>query len=367
MIRQETNFADRACVLLVEDNDDHAILMQHSLRRWRPGWSIIRATTVSDALNQLRRHDVSLALLDLNLGETMGLESVDAFVQQSNGVPVVVLTSASDVTLGPRAVEHGAQDYLDKAALKNEEMMARIDFAMLRNGIELELKRKYRALNSVLMVLSHDLQSPPRQIESLMLELLEEGGEEIKKETREDLEFSLIAARTMSTRVGAALSLAKIGNSHLKMENLRLQDLLMEATAQFSSAARARVVVKADGPVIGDRPLLIMILENLVGNGLKFSAEVPSSVSVGVSETDDVISLEVSDTGIGMPPDVLCRIFEPGYRGQLTSGVSGSGLGLAIVSQAVEAMGGKIEASSEPGKGTRFACRFPNVATCIAS
>ncbi len=109
-----------------------------------------------------------------------------------------------------------------------------------------------------------------------------------------------------------------------------------------------------------DRERVIQLLSNLVGNAVKFTPR-GGAISVELSETDEVVTIEVRDTGPGITEDELPRIFDRFYRGTNTgeARASGSGLGLAIVRSIVEMHGGEIDVSSVVGQGTVFDIRLP--------
>jgi two-component system OmpR family sensor kinase len=113
-------------------------------------------------------------------------------------------------------------------------------------------------------------------------------------------------------------------------------------------------------PVTGDRDLLALAVYNLVENALKFTSG-DEAVEVRALEDGRMIVIEVADSGPGIPPDELSKIFEELYRGANARGIEGSGLGLALVQRIVELHDGRIQVRSrqdEP-RGTVFTLRLP--------
>ncbi|HET9416099.1 MAG TPA: HAMP domain-containing sensor histidine kinase, partial [Candidatus Limnocylindria bacterium] len=117
-----------------------------------------------------------------------------------------------------------------------------------------------------------------------------------------------------------------------------------------------------------DRERIVQLLNNLVGNGLKFTPR-GGSVSVELTEADEVVTIEVRDSGPGIPADELPHIFERFYRGTNTGDAraSGSGLGLAIVRSIVEMHDGEIDVASVVDDGTRFRIRLPRRSEAVES
>ena len=113
-----------------------------------------------------------------------------------------------------------------------------------------------------------------------------------------------------------------------------------------------------------DRERIVQLMTNLIGNALKFTPR-GGAVAVRLEEGGDAATIEVSDTGHGIPADELPRIFDRFYRGTNTgeARASGSGLGLAIVRSIVDMHGGEIDLVSEVGSGTRFRITLPRASS----
>jgi two-component system, OmpR family, phosphate regulon sensor histidine kinase PhoR len=99
-------------------------------------------------------------------------------------------------------------------------------------------------------------------------------------------------------------------------------------------------------------------LGNLIHNAIKFTSK-NGQITIGTQATAEKITVSVSDTGAGIPPEDLPRIFERFYKVDRARGKSGTGLGLAIARHVVEAHGGRIWAESKPGKGATFYFTIP--------
>jgi len=117
-----------------------------------------------------------------------------------------------------------------------------------------------------------------------------------------------------------------------------------------------------------DRERIVQLLTNLVGNSLKFTPR-GGTISVKLTEADTDVTVEVRDSGPGIPVDEMPRVFERFYRGTNTGDAraSGSGLGLAIVRSIVDMHGGEIDLASVIGEGTVFRITLPREADALAS
>ncbi len=120
-----------------------------------------------------------------------------------------------------------------------------------------------------------------------------------------------------------------------------------------------------DVAVDGDAVRLRQIVSNLLSNALKFT---PSGgrVTMSVVGRDDTAILEVRDTGPGIPPEEIGRVFDRFYRGPSVR-AGGSGIGLAVVRDLVRAHGGEVSVESEPGGGSRFLVVFPRASGSVES
>lgn len=140
----------------------------------------------------------------------------------------------------------------------------------------------------------------------------------------------------------------------------RLCGEILDSVDEFTNHRR-RVVYRgpdADESVVADPALLRHMLENLLTNALKYSAE-DTDVELSVAHDDRELHLEVKDHGIGIPEEDLRHLFETFYRGHNVGSVSGTGLGLSIVRDAVELHGGQLAVRSQLNVGTSFTISIP--------
>jgi two-component system sensor histidine kinase VicK len=113
-------------------------------------------------------------------------------------------------------------------------------------------------------------------------------------------------------------------------------------------------------PAYADRDRVNQVLDNLIGNAIKFSPQ-GGTITLRLEDAGEMLQVSVSDSGIGIPQDQIERIFERFYQvdGSATRKFGGAGLGLAIVKRIVEAHGGRIWASSRLGQGSTFSFTLP--------
>ncbi|MCA1587244.1 MAG: HAMP domain-containing histidine kinase [Chloroflexi bacterium] len=213
---------------------------------------------------------------------------------------------------------------------------------------------------------SHELRTPIAALR-MYNELLREGA--VEDETRaEFLERSNEQVRRLEWLSTNLLDLSRIdaGIFPLDMRTGDLRDPIQAVVQALSEVAMARgIELHSEAPghpveLRFDRERLVQLLTNLLGNALKFTPR-GGSASVRLVEADEGATIEVRDTGAGIPADELPRVFERFYRGTNTGDAraSGSGLGLAIVRSIVDMHGGEIEVASVVGEGTVFRITLP--------
>jgi heavy metal sensor kinase len=159
------------------------------------------------------------------------------------------------------------------------------------------------------------------------------------------------------------ISEAESGTMQLQRETVMLGEVVARADDLYRDVAEARGVtlaadVPADVAVVADRTRLEQVAANLIDNAVKYTPP-GGRVDVEVRREGDAAIMRVRDTGPGIPPDELPRIFERLFRGDTSRTERGLGLGLSLVRAIVEAHDGTVSVESEPGKGSVFTVALP--------
>jgi CheY-like chemotaxis protein len=192
--------------------------------------------------------------------------------------------------------------------------------------------------------------------------------DDLPNHQRERLEVIGQSGETLLTILNDILDLSKIeaGKLELESSDFDIEALALAAQKTFEPIAlgkglafRLRMDSGACGVYRGDAVRVRQILYNLISNALKFTSE--GSVDVSVGPADEGLSFSVADTGIGMSPDRIERLFERFVQADssTTRQFGGTGLGLPICRELCLAMGGEITAESEVGVGSRFNVFLP--------
>ena len=214
---------------------------------------------------------------------------------------------------------------------------------------------------------SHELKTPLTSIQGFAQSILD-GTADTRASQQQAAQVIFNEANRMHSMVLDLLDLARLdaGTADLKMAAVDIPALLRGVAERFmpqAAAASVTLTVQVDElpQLIGDGDRLAQVFNNLVDNALKFTPAGGQVVlRAGLQDGDMLVA--VTDSGAGIPPEALARIFDRFYQvdpSRRGGEQHGSGLGLAIASEIVQAHGGTIEAASQVGQGTVFRVRLP--------
>jgi PAS domain S-box-containing protein len=245
-----------------------------------------------------------------------------------------------------------------------------------RTALGIENARLYReaheavaARDEFLSIASHELRTPLTPLQIQLQRMLgvrgKAGVEEMPREQlRAIVQRSSVQVGRLTALVDSLLDVSRItsGRFALQPEEIDLCELAREIGARFSEAAAnagCKLLVHASGALISrcDPMRVEQVLNNLLGNAIKYGAGKPIEVKV-TREADNAL-LIVSDRGIGISPTKLPTIFERFERGDAAASYGGLGLGLYIARQIVDAHGGLIRVDSTEGRGSVFTVQIP--------
>lgn len=253
-----------------------------------------------------------------------------------------------------------------RPALGDEER-AMVELLAGHAAIAIENARLYDALQAavrareeMLAVVSHDLKNPLHAI-GLRAQLLERDATEQLQAQGRAIRRSVARMQGMIRDLLDAASL-DAGRFRLERDDHELRPIVEDIIDGVAPIAHDQDVrldchVPAGTTVWVDRDRLQQVLINLVGNAVKFTPP-GGVVTIAAERAPGALLVRVTDTGVGIPPAALPRIFERYFTTE--TGGRGTGLGLFIAKALVEAHGGHISAASEPGKGSTFAFTLPD-------
>jgi len=273
----------------------------------------------------------------------------------------------NDLKAGMSAVADGDLEYQLKIPPARSDEFGELARSFLEMNRQLAELDKLKA--EFVSVASHELKTPINVIIGY-LQLLEEGVYGPLEQKQLDVHKTLVVqANTLLRLVRQLLDVSRFeaGGGRLEPRLVKIDDLLSELEAAFHVLALQREVRfsvhRCEGlpdDVYWDLDRINEVLGNLLSNAFKFTPH-GGQVQLTVDAVDIGVRMRVADTGAGIPPDQLHRIFDKFYQAdnQGAARAVGTGLGLAIAKQIVEAHGGTISCQSTEGVGTTFTIMLP--------
>ena len=386
--------------LFVEDSPGDARLIQELLaEEQREQFEVIRVATLAEALKNLSADRFDVAILDLNLPDSAGLETYAKVQKQEPGLPVVVLTGYDDQEFATLALQQGAQDYLVKGDVGHGLLVRSLLYAIERKRIEERLrrlneeleqrvaertveltnfvaqleheiavrKRAERTKDEFLSMVSHELRTPLSIAKEGIELLLDQVPGDITSKQERVLSLSKRNMDRLGRIINNLLNISRIetGRLQMKAETIDFCELLHEVRDTFEKRATEKgveiqVETEQDSILVSaDRDGIMEVLTNITDNAIKFTQR--GYVRLTAEDHIDSLQCIISDTGMGIPPESMPKIFDKfeQFHRDVIRGEKGTGLGLAITRDIIEWHGGSIWVDSEPKKGTTFTFRLP--------
>ena len=359
-------------VLLVDDDEDEQVIIGDLLRSAGPGrFELSWASTYEQGLRATLDSGCDVCLVDYRLGPRTGLDLL-AEVMATPGHPeIILLTGDGDPDVDAAAAKAGAADYLVKGELTAAVLQRSIRYAVERGRMLRDLRDATDLAQSLnlaksafLSSMSHEIRTPMNAILG-MADMLWESP--LNAEQTQYVQVVRRAGSGLLSLINEILDLSKIEAGRLELEQVAfdLSEVVSQAIDLVAVKARDKnIAVLSDIPagtktrLIGDPNRLRQILVNLLSNAVKFthSGRIVLAARNHESGKSGMVDISVSDTGIGIPSGKLETIFDDFTQADAstTRKYGGTGLGLGISRRLVEAMGGRLIATSSEGQGSTF-------------
>lgn len=226
------------------------------------------------------------------------------------------------------------------------------------HGIMKDLGNLNRELETFSYSVSHDLRAPLRSIAGFSTILLEDHSSQLSEEAKSHLNRINTASTRMSKLIDGLLDLSRLSRKGLQVQLVNLTRIVETALADLRSSAPDKQVtadLQSDVTAWGDPDLLAIVVQNLVGNAWKFSAnKTDPKIEFGITQTPRGPAYFVRDNGAGFDMQHARNLFGPFQRLHTAKEFEGTGIGLATVQRIISRHHGSIWAEAEPQKGATF-------------
>lgn len=347
------------------------------------GYHVQVAEDGESALKLVHSMSFDLILLDIQLPDIDGFEVCRLLKAdpQTHEIPVIFISAYADTSTVLRGFDLGGVDYITKP-FQVKEVLARVanHLTLVRQRKQIEAlweqdRQRYEMLdqmkNRFIQMATHDLRNPLNIIlgYAVLLEDVEvsERDAEFVRQAAHELQRSTDKMRTLVTDM---LDLARLEvRAQLTKTPISVTTFLERSLVGFQTLANQKqIVLKCIPPaeditVLGDVDRIERVIDNLLSNAIKYTPP-GGHVEVTALANSEQVTIQVSDTGLGIPEEEMPRLFEAFFRSASPEHlkIEGTGLGLSIVKSIVEQHGGQVSATSQFGKGSTFSFTLPLLA-----
>lgn len=345
-------------VLIVDDNIDTVELLRKRLKA--EGYNTIEAYDGEEALNKVYESLPDIIILDVMMPKLDGYEVCNRLKSddRTKFIPIVMLTAKSDVESRVKGFDIGADDYVPKP-FDYTELSARIRSLLTRKETAERVieEKRIESVRKIIDSLSHEIRNPIISIAGFakkvydnlppgdpnkpyLMTILQES-ERLERLLREILNLKMIAIGFLEN-VDSKKAIEEV----LEEFEKEIDDKTIEVEAEFK-----------EKPIIYiDKEHFKIIIRNIIKNAIEAMAKSDKRIlKISVEVIENYLEIKISDTGMGIPRELVKKIFDPFF----TSKIYGPGLGLTVALTIVQYYRGFISVESEVGKGSVFTIKFP--------
>jgi two-component system, sensor histidine kinase and response regulator len=336
-----------------------------------PYYNVHVAERGGQAVEMLGKYPVDVVTLDLKMPGFTGINVLEKVKRYDPDIEAIIITGYGSLDTAIEGLRLGAFDYISKPFDVNHIL------SLVRRGLERRsAKAKLRQVKSdFLSNVSHELRTPLSVVVGFVYLLLNQVIGKLSEEQQKVLETVYRNSEELLELIDNVLWMTSLnsGDAAATIENFDGRDIVNEAMKRYERIVREKgLAISVEMPqsgmsMVSDRSKVERIFQNVFNNAIKFTVGGEIKLRAHPSTNNASIEFEVIDTGIGIDKNKMDSIFEPFQQvdTSIHRSFSGLGLGLTVARRMAELIGGTLEITSEPGKGTRVLMTFPCQASAV--
>ena len=348
--------------------DDQPINLKVAASVLSEEYTLSIANNGKNALKLLEIGTPDLILLDVMMPEMDGFEVCKIIKENEKmkDIPIIFLTAKTDIKDIIKGFEYGAVDYITKP-FHPTEVKVRVKNHLNLYHAKNEIKKINSEKDKFFSIIAHDLRSPLDSISGLcelLIMMVQSNNSDGLIEYAELIHQASKKSIDLLSNL-MTWALAQTGTIDFKPEPVRIAELLNENQLLYFEVASQKSIAlnitkSIDTELFVDKAMINTVLRNLINNAIKFTYP-NGKIELRLELNDQVVTVTVSDNGIGMKPELIQDLFKldkkTGRPG--TNGESSTGLGLLLCKEFIEMHGGEIWVESEFGNGCSFHFTVP--------
>ncbi|GAB4342181.1 MAG: hybrid sensor histidine kinase/response regulator [Leptolyngbyaceae cyanobacterium] len=380
-------------ILVVDDDEVDRLAVRRALKSAGFSVDLLEACDYSSAIVTLKEAEFDCVFLDYRLPDKDGLALVQDLRRQGIKIPLIVLTGQGDEQIAVDVMKAGATDYLSKSKVSADTLSY-----VLRNALRLyeaeraielanqKRERLSREREDFVYRLTHDLRTPLVAADRMLTLFQQEAFGPTSSDMDEAIATMIQSNQNLLQMVNTILEVYRhdAGHKNLKFAPCDLSQIIRDVAQELSPLAADKGLkltvnlAPEAGPkrvttVMGDCMELRRLVSHLVNNAIKFTQKGSIEIrligapikSLSDADTSNAwVTIEVQDTGCGIPPADQKMLFERFRQGEGDNRRAGSGLGLYLARRIVEGHQGTIVVESQVGQGSLFTIRLPVQQPC---
>lgn len=368
--------------ILIIDDDSNARKTLGKILKAK-GFAVEEAGTGSEAVALCKAKFFNLALIDVRLPDTSGLEVLKAVRGINEDTIAIMMTGYASLDSSVEAMNKGAYSYLTKPA-NMDAVLVVIEKGLEKQRLSLENKRLLKELqqaneklkemdkrkSAFVASVSHEFKTPLAMIKESLALILDGLAGKINSKQQDILKAGKSSTERLIRLVTDMLDLSKIevGKMEMCRENFDVAVLVNEILVNYEGGlAKKKISLKKDiqediGVIWADRDKISQVVINLLNNAVKYTP-VGGEVGIKLIAKENELYFAISDTGPGIPEEYKDKIFDK-FERITAEKIEGTGLGLPIAKDIIELHKGQIWVESEVGQGSVFVVKLPGAIHC---